>query len=177
MDSFEELKAKVREKFENDENARLADAPMAPGQSVTVKDLDDLNKTIFEQRELIAQMEELVKAQNKILAQLEGKAVAYLKELGREKYQSPYGTISVAERWTWKQPQTPEQREAFFNYLRDKGVFDNMISVHAQTLNSFCNSEWDEAKKAGAGFDFRVPGLPEPSLFERLHVLRARNKE
>jgi hypothetical protein len=145
-----------------------------PVVSVTVKDLDDLNLAIFQQREKIEQMEAAVKEENKLLQRMEAKLVAYLKELGRDKYQSPYGTVSITERYTYKLPASDEDRAKFFEYLKGLGVFDRLITVNHQTLNSFAKEQQKIAEEEGRGFDFSIPGIGAPSLYETLNIRKSK---
>lgn len=150
--------------------------PTDPAQAsapVTVADLDDLVKTIFEQRVKIEESEKVTSELNKELALLKAKAVNYLKELGRENFKSPFGTISVNQKWRVSLPQTDEDKAALFNWLRGQGLFDKYATVNSQSLNSLYLAEWDAAKARGEGMTFSMPGIGEPKLFEDLGVRKA----
>ena len=49
-------------------------------------------------------------------------------------------------------------REKFFNYLKGKGVFEQMITINSRTLNAFAKVELETANEEGV-LDFQIPGL------------------
>lgn len=152
--------------------------PMAPEHSstgqVTVKELDELGKYIFDQVNLIEAMEKLVTEENKKLAAAKCKMVLYLKELGREDYKTDAGSLSISNVWRVNLPQTDEDKAKLFGWLKEKGVFEKYATVHSASLNSLYNAEWDAAKQRGEGLNFAIPGVPEPKLFEALKTYKAR---
>ena len=93
------------------------------------------------------------------------KIIAALEELQLTSYKSKFGNISYRYVSTFKTPKTPEQREAFFSFLQEKGIFDQMITVNSRTLNSWAKQE--ELANPDV-LDFRIPGLeksdPEPVI-------------
>jgi hypothetical protein len=152
----------------NDLNEGL---PAEPKHVPTVKELDELVEQIFAQREKIEEMDAAVTVENKILAALEKKAADWLDELGRDKFQSPKGTVYVQEKWRFNLPQTDEDKKLFFDWLRAKGIFDKYATVNSNSYNSLLLAEWEAAKEAGEGMHFSVPGVPEPK-FNRLLGVR-----
>lgn len=143
-------------------------------QQVTVRDLDLLVEELFQKRTEIEAIEEKLTEANKAKMAIEMKAVKYLKELGRDKYSTPLGTISIRESWKVKKPATPEDSDKLFAYLRERGIFDSLVSINHNTLNAFYTREWEIAKEEGNGFDFAIPGIDQPKLFESLYVLKGR---
>lgn len=139
-----------------------------PVASVTVAELDTLVKEIFEKRREIEEQDSKVTALNKELALLKAKAVTYLKELGRESYPTPFGTVSVSQKWRVNMPKTDDDKAALFAYLKDKGVYDHYATVNSNELNAFYMKEWEAAKKNGDGVTFAMPGIEPPKLFEDL---------
>lgn len=146
------------------EEANGDQAPNTP----TVKELDELVKAIFDQKAKIEEMEKLVSKENVLLSKMEAKASFFLDELEREIYQSPFGTISVKQEWRFNLPQTDEDKMAFFDYLRGKGLYDKYATVHSAAYNAFCKAEWEIAKAEGRGMEFKLPGVPEPKLYKKL---------
>jgi hypothetical protein len=138
----------------------------------TVKELDELVTAIFDQKDKIKEMEALVSKENVLLSKLEAKAVAYLEELDRDTYSTERGTIGVKEQWRFNLPQSDEDKMQFFSFLREKGLYDKYATVHSSAYNAFCNAEWEVAKKEGRGFDFSLPGVPEPKLYKGLSTRR-----
>lgn len=150
--------------------------PEPKPEKVTVETLDQLCKDIFTMQEEIDKANTIVKQMNKNLDQLRFKAVGYLKDLKREDYKSPFGSIRVAQKWRVNMPATEEEKLKFFEYLREKGLFEKYATVHSQSLNAYYMAEWNEAKKRGEGIGFGIPGIGEPKLFEDLGIRRSGNK-
>lgn len=142
-------------------------------EKVTVSDLDALVEKIFQQRQKIEALGEETTKLNLELAKMKEQMVLFLKELGREKYATPLGTVSIKERWSVTTPKSPEDRAAFFNYLKEKGLYEELVSVNSQTLNAFFRSEWDAAIEKGEAMTFKIPGLDNPKLFQDLSIRKA----
>lgn len=83
--------------------------------------------------------------------------------------------ISVSEKMSVKTPKTPEEKTAFFNWLKEtKGeeVLLHYQTVNSQSLNSFYKQEWesmDDDKK----LTFNIPGLEAPTSVKKLSVRKA----
>lgn len=150
------------------------DATPRPGQGITVQELDNLVAELFAQREKIDAMEMAVTEENKKLSAMKTKIVAYLKELEREDFKSAAGNVSIRSTWRVNLPKTEEDRAAFFTYLRERGIFDAMVTVNANTLNSFYREEWEAAQQSGDAMNFTMPGIGEPKLFEDLNIRRGK---
>ena len=114
-------------------------------------------------------LEEQLKAVRENLSQAQYKIIAYLKQYEKNSYKTRHGNYIIQQRWTTSMPKDPEDREKFFGYLKDKGIFEHLITVNHQTLNSWFKQEF-EAAKDEQNFDFKVPGLSEPKVFETLSL-------
>jgi len=95
---------------------------------------------------------------------------AHLDQLGKTKHSGRMGTVSMKIESYPSVPKDPQKRQQFFNWLKEKGMFDDMITVNSNTLRSFYKAE-----KAAANEDpdFEIPGL-EP--FERVSLSFRRKK-
>lgn len=144
-----------------------------PKAAVTVSELDNLCKEIFEQKSKIKEVEDILSTENKKLAELQANATSYLNELDRENYKSDYGTIYVQNVWSWTLPKTEEDKTKFFGYLKDKGLFDKYATVNHAAYNAYLKEEFAAAKEDGRGMDFSIPGVPEPTLFKKLGSRRS----
>lgn len=71
-----------------------------------------------------------------------------------------------------KIPRTLEDKEKLFNFLREKGLFEQMVSVNSQTLNSLYKSLAEEALQQG-NLDFKIPGVEEPTIYTTLKLKKA----
>ncbi len=143
--------------------------------SVTVEDLDKLVSEIADKEKDIDIIEAELKEKNKAVAELKMQAVGYLKELGREKYAAPFGTVSLTEHWSVKMPTTPENKEQLFNWMREKGIFDSYATVNSNSLKALFKSERDLAVKEGQDpLLFVLPGLEPATVFEGLKFTKAK---
>lgn len=137
-------------------------------KEISVKDLDDLVKSIQEARVVKDEIEAQLKEQNKKISALEQQALGYLEDLGREKYQSESGTISKQQQWYFRLPETEEDKMEFFDYLKEKGLFERYATVNSMSYNSYCRKEFEIAVEEGRGMSFTLPGVPEPTLNKKL---------
>lgn len=62
-----------------------------------------------------------------------------------------------------------DQRELFLDYLKSEGIFDEMVSVHHQKLNSFYKDRLNQAIEDGV--ELNIPGL-EPK--QRIEIRKTR---
>lgn len=125
---------------------------------VTVEDLDFRQEAIFMQRKDYEFKKKLATEANKQLVKMQMEHIAVLQELDKVKYQSASGTFSYRPEESFKVPSTPEDRKLFFDYLKEKGIFDAMITVNSRTLNAFAKEE-GVIQEGQGNFDFEIPGL------------------
>ncbi len=118
------------------------------------------------------EFEESAKELSKEISKLESKLIEHLKENGMTSFKGASGQIVLSKRKNVSQPATPEDREAFFNYLKEQEIFDKMISVNARTLSSWAVKEI-EAKQEQGVFGWVPPGLKEPSEHDILSLRKA----
>jgi hypothetical protein len=144
-----------------------------PIDSVTVQELDQLGKLIFEQRQTAEESERKAKEENKRLEMLYNKMLSILERFGRTNYEVPgLGRLTAVERSFVSLPKTPEDKDTFYSYLKDQGIFDELISVNSNTLNAFYKRELEIAREEGRAFGFKIPGISEPITSMTLRVMK-----
>ena len=141
-------------------------------QNVSVEQFDGICKATFEQRLVCEEIEAKLSEENKKLEELKNKLVKLLEATNRDSWKSPYGTVSRVERTSITMPKDPESKEKFFAYLKNKGIFENLITIHSQTLNSWYKQEKEVAESEG-NFHFKVEGLPEPKTTYTLSMRKS----
>lgn len=143
--------------------------------SITVEELEAHCKSIADLRNEIDADKAALSKKSEQLEEMELKAIAMLKDLNKTSYKSNHGQIIRTEKWRVNLPQSDEDRAAFFQYLKDKGLFDKMISVNANTLNSFWKQEFENVKENAPeeALTFSIPGIGEPKLHETLSFRRS----
>lgn len=108
---------------------------------------------------------EAQKKLNEEIAGLEKQGLELMKTQNLSSVKHARGTFFITTRFSVKNPATPEDKESFYNYLRETENFDNMVSVNNKTLNAWYKEQLEIAKKEG-NFGFKVPGLSPPSAHE-----------
>lgn len=139
-------------------------------KDVTVSELDRLQEALFEQYTIYQKAKAKASDEYKVYAEIENKLINKLEGAGKEKYQSPAGTFWYRYESSFKVPKETEDREKFFAHLKEKDVFDSMITVNSKTLNSWAKKEEEIAEEAGE-LDFNIPGIekgaPSPKGYRR----------
>jgi hypothetical protein len=88
-----------------------------------------------------------------------------LLDLGQDSFKTPLGTVSLRKRTSFKTPKDEESRTAFFNKLKEMGVFDSMITVNSNTLNSFLKAEYEQAEANGEDMvTYKFDGIEPPTI-------------
>lgn len=134
--------------------------------SVTVKELDELVASVFAQRADIDESKAALTLLNKNLMALETKAMKYMEELDRTTYQSEFGTIYIKDDYSVKVPATPEDKQALFDHLKERGIFDRYATVNSKALNALFKEDFDMAIKRGE-LNFEMPGVGEKTLRQK----------
>lgn len=147
-----------------------------PADQVTIVQLQQLCDAVLSLRGEVEAKELEVKAMNTRLTNLENKALAYIRDMNLHNFKHAGFSFGIYRRRSWALPKTEDQRTAFFNYLRERGVYDAMVSVNSATYNSFLKEQFELAEKNGESAGFQVPGVGDPSVFEKLSVAKERGK-
>jgi len=137
--------------------------------------IEELNKQV----ELIAklrleeeQASQVKKVATNILEQAEARMLEMLQEAGLTSYRDPIGRqVVLAFRTSVQTPKTDEAKAQFYGWLKEKGMYDAMISVNSQKLNALYKSELEEARDRGDQ-DFAIPGITEVKIAPQLSFRR-----
>ena len=129
--------------------------------SVTVETFETLCRELKEKRDLYEFKKREASEVNSEVEAIENKLAECLHESGKDSYKSEFGTVGLSFRTSYRVPQG-EGREEFFNYLRSRGVFDGIITVNSQTLNSWARKEIEAAQEKGEVLE--IPGLGDPTI-------------
>jgi hypothetical protein len=139
-----------------------------PAQSITLADFQTLCAQIWEEKGKLERIEAEAKNQSQIVESLKSKVIACMDEYDMDKFAvAGHGTLFKQNRFTVTVPKDGSEREAFFGHLRQRGIFDELITVNSQTLNSWYKREMEAALEQGNP-DFTVPGIAEPKLVTTL---------
>lgn len=132
---------------------------------VTVFELNAICQKAFELREIIDDIKENLKEAQENYDSVENELLDMLDALGLKSFKSPLGSVETRRRESVKIPQGPAKDE-FFNYLKERGQFDALITVNSQTLNSWYKEESAEAIKNQKMLV--IPGLEAPTMMMSL---------
>ena len=89
--------------------------------------------------------EEAIAPLQKSLSAQEQELLSIMEAMDIKKFDGSIGKISVLETEYVNNPATEDDKKAFFDYLKKEGIFDEMVSVHYQKLNSFFKTKMQEA--------------------------------
>lgn len=139
---------------------------------VTIKELTDICESMYRLKKEIADIEAQAKSKQEAYDELERKVLSTFEASGLSNFETPSGKIIMQSRLSVKQPASPEDKKKFFDYLREKGIFEEMVSVNSRTLSAFVKREVEIAEEEGR-VGFTPPGLTPPS---RHYYLAMRKK-
>jgi hypothetical protein len=143
-----------------------------PKDSPSISEMNDLASEIAALRDREKELADAKKLITENLEAKESRVTELMIENQLTSYKAPAGLLSVGFRTSVRQPQGEDQGK-FYAYLKEKGLFDSMISVNSMKLNSFYKEEFELAKERGED-DFSIPGLTEVKLNPTLSFRRTR---
>lgn len=108
-------------------------------------------------REQIKSLEAEIKSINEAMQPLTLELIEIMDAMDLTRFEGSLGKINLLTIDYVNNPQTEDDKAAFFNYLKNEGLFEDMVSVHHQKLNSFYKSKLEEAIEKGE--QLNIPGL------------------
>lgn len=143
----------------------VGEAPEAPA------DLKDVTKQAADYKEEIDAMEVKLKSIKEKYKRVSDTILRTLDLMELENVRA-HGFLFYREtKSSVVTPKTPEEKKMLFDFLQEKGVFLEIASVNSQTLNSLYKTFAAEAADKG-NFDFKMPGVPEPTSYTSLKLRR-----
>lgn len=140
---------------------------------VTLQSLNLLGEAIFKQNQKVDEVEAVAKKENALLEKMKAKMINILETHGHTNYQVPgLGKLQMRERTSVTLPKTPQDKDAFYTYLKEKGLFEHLITVNSQTLNAFWKKEREVAISEGRSAGFKIPGIDEPKTMALLAITK-----
>lgn len=129
---------------------------------VTVKELEDICAEISKLESEIDSVELNLKMMNEELNKQKAVAQRMLEACEKDSYKSSFGTIYTATIESVAVPKG-DSKQAFFSYLKEKNLFDEVVTVNSQWLNGYFRKERQEALEKG-DLAFTMPGLDVPRV-------------
>lgn len=144
---------------------------MEETESLTFAELEKICKQFADKKAEIEVLETQVKSLKAEQEDLQQIISTHLDSLEKSSYDSAVGKVVAKDIFTVSSPKTPEAREKFFAYLKEKGVFDDLISINSKTLNAFYKAEKKIADE-NQQLEFNIPGLDEPYYKRTISLTR-----
>lgn len=127
-------------------------------------DVDELHEIKAESDRLKDKLAEVTKR----FTEKQEKILAVLEHIGVDKAVGSRGGVAAVEvKESVKVPKDETSRELFFNYLKDLGIFENMVTVHSQTLNA-----WYNAEVADREVGWTVPGIEPGKVYKKVKLIK-----
>lgn len=101
--------------------------------------------------------------------ELEKRIISTLEAAEMDRLDAAGHYVLLGERTSVKTPKSNAERELFFEYLREKGVYEDLRTVNSQSLNAFYKSELELALGRGE-LDFSIPGITEVLVVPKLSL-------
>lgn len=139
-------------------------------EDISIEVFQKLGEELFELRELKQKFEDETSKVSEKLEAKKRELLTIMEKAGLDNQRiAGLGIVYTQSKFTVSMPKDPEKKKDFFNYLREKGIFEDTVTVHSNTLNSYYKTEMDNAIEAG-NTDFKIPGLDEPKLVKTLNM-------
>ncbi len=146
-----------------------------PIDQITMQELDLLGQLIFRQKKECEEAEKVLEGKKFTLTKMQAKMISILEKFGRSNYSIPgSGMLIKSERLTVTLPKTPEDKDAFYEYLKNKNLFEDIVTVNSMTLNAFYKKEFEIAAEEGRAVGFKIPGISEPKTITTLNVRKGK---
>jgi hypothetical protein len=139
---------------------------------LTIQEMDGLIDELKVVLDDIAELKIREKALSEARLSLEGKLLGYLQHFKKDKYIGKDLQIAVRSHWSWRFPQDPVGKEAFFNYMIERdglAAYQGFRKMDSRTFNTYCKEKLEEARLK-QDIDFHIPGVDEPTYGETLSV-------
>lgn len=153
-------------------------AAQAESKSLTNEVMELMEKATALHAEILELNSEL-KDKEKDLQDLKDDILAEFKSKNINKIEAYNFEFKNTPKLSVKVPVTPEAKEKFFQWLKDKDLYYSKVSVHSATLNKTYNeayAEWVLTPKE-EGQKFEVPGLDEPAHYNILEIKPVKEKK
>lgn len=133
--------------------------------TITVEEMNNHAEAVAKKKEEYAAADKVATALGKEVARLEEQMGKMLLELGQDSFKTPFGTMIMTKRTSFKVPKDEESRNEFFGALKEMGIFESMITVNSATMNSFLKGEYAAAESRGEDMVvYKFAGIDPPTV-------------
>lgn len=146
---------------------------MMPEKTISLAEATSLLDELWLAKKSVEEAEEVSEARKKVYRELKDRVLSVLDAACIERLEGTACKVTRVERTSVKVPAEQDARDQFFSYLKDRGLYDSLITVNSQTLNAMYRRECEAAFERGE-LAPEIPGLAEPTIYYDLQV-RAKN--
>ncbi len=122
-------------------------------------------------RTKIKELEDEAKKLSEKKKEIERKLLNHMKETGLNQLKGSFGTVSIVHKKSISQPGSFEDKLQFFEYLKEQGIFEQMVSVNSRTLQSWVGKEIEAKEKEGV-LGWLPPGIKEPVEYQEVRLTK-----
>lgn len=135
---------------------------------MTVEELDELCAEFIKRKEYQEKAEERMKEIKALTKEAQAKVIAALEELDKTENEGSFGKVKVMQKEYYKCVDKTET----YAWLRERGEFDDMASINANTLSSHVKNLVHEEHEKG-NFEYIPPGMRDAtSDYQYLRVTK-----
>lgn len=141
-------------------------------ETISMAEFDRRCETLLAIDDEIKDIETTLKALNERKREATDKIIFILQKMDKTSYQVKGRKLILSQRATVQTPKTKEEKEAFFNWCREKGdaVYWQYVSVNSQSLNALYKAERDAAAEAKDLSWTGLPGVGKESIAYTLSI-------
>ena len=142
---------------------------------VSIEQMDDAVKKLRQAKERKSEAKAVLDAANKDYSEAEAQVMSLMQEAGKETYIAEgFGRVTLREELSVRTPKSPEEKEAFFKWIRENmgdDAYFAYMSVNSRSLNSLYKQKTEEYGERGELL--QIDGLSEPTAFTKLSFTKA----
>lgn len=146
-----------------------------PTESISLEDMDNAIKKLRGLRDEYAEASAVAKNIYAEVKEAENTIINFMEKSGKKRYiLEGVGQISLEKGLSVTTPKTPEQKQAFFNWLRQEMGEDGYLtyaSVNSASLNKLYKDKVEEYGERGEVLE--IEGLDAPTSYTKLSLRKA----
>ncbi len=146
-----------------------------PKVEISLAEMDQMITTLRELKDKYAEASAVSKSLFKEVKEAEHRIVSVMEKAGKKRYiLEGVGQISLEKGMSVQTPKTPEQKQAFFNWLKEEMGEDGYLtyaSVNSASLNKLYKDKVEEYGERGEILE--IEGLDQPTSYTKLSLRKA----
>jgi hypothetical protein len=125
-------------------------------KTVSIEELDALCEDYIKHKALEEEAKKTAKDAAALTKEKEKAVIQALEALDRAEYSGPFGKLGITQRRYYKMAD----KDQVFRWLKEKGDFEDLATVNAQTFSSYCKQLIDDKRSQG-DFVWQPPGVED----------------